>query len=68
LILINFHVPREEKEIVEAGFYYSNNWGELFYVDKAQALDLLVSAPHDFLRYNTGLDVDALARIETLSR
>lgn len=67
LILINFHVPREEKEIVEAGFYYSNNWGELFYVDKAQALDLLVSAPHDFLRYNTGLDVDALARIETLS-
>ncbi len=67
LILINFHVPREEKDIVEAGFYYSNNWGELFYVDKAQALDLLVTAPHDFLRYNTGLDVDALARIETLS-
>ncbi len=66
LVLINFHAPREEKEIVEAGFYYSNNWGELFYVDKAQALDLLVTAPHDFLRYNTGLDVDGLARIETL--
>ncbi len=67
LVLLNFHVPREEKDIAEAGFYYSNNWGELFFVDQAQALELLVETPHNFLRYNTGLDVDALARIETLA-
>ncbi len=67
LVLINFHVPREEKDIAEAGFYYSNNWGELFFVEKPQALALLVGAPHDFLRYNTGLEVDPLARIETLT-
>ncbi|MDQ7830618.1 MAG: class I adenylate cyclase [Desulfovibrionaceae bacterium] len=65
LLAINLHVPREEKDIVDVGLFYSTNWGELFFVEGTQALNLLEHAPHDFVRYNTGLDVDALARIET---
>ncbi|MEF3696484.1 class I adenylate cyclase [Desulfolutivibrio sp.] len=65
LLVINLHRPREEKDITEVGLYYSTNWGELFFVEGTQALGLLEPAPHDFVRYNTGLDVDPLARIET---
>jgi adenylate cyclase class 1 len=65
LIVINLHVPRDEKEMTDAGIAYSTNWGEFFFVESTQALHLLPDAPHDFIRYNTGLDVDPLARLET---
>jgi adenylate cyclase class 1 len=65
LIVLNLHVPREEKELEKAGIVYSTNWGELFFVENTQALHLLAEAPHDFVRYNTGLEVDPLARLET---
>ncbi|KUG27712.1 hypothetical protein ASZ90_002433 [hydrocarbon metagenome] len=65
LLVINLHVPREEKDIREVGLYYSTNWGELFFVEDTRALELLERTPHDFVRYNTGLDVDPLVRMET---
>jgi|GEM_PF-656328 len=65
LIVINLSVPRDEKELTDVGIAYSTNWGEVFFVENSRALHLLADAPHDFIRYNTGLDVDPLARLET---
>lgn len=67
LFVINMHVPREERELAEVGLLYSTNWGELFFLETTQAMHLLTEAPHDFVRYNTGLPVDPLARLETFT-